>query len=437
MAHRPHTPFLLMALSWILLLPPALSGQEKVSNQSSIAEVFRATRFERLAAAGPKQEIRWKVKAFSHGLSAHQRMVAHIEVEIPGAELVKRASHERLISLVQVDDQLGNHYRDYGFIDLTEVTEAQHKQSLFSTWESFALPGLYTVNLALYDPVTGEHSFTQTGLHVVGLKNDSFAEIWRGVPAWEFWAPLKELRDNIFRPDIESRLHLALKTKNPLQVEVLADLTPSDLFHGSSRFYSRFLSVALPLFKDLSQIEVGNGSLDVATLDLRENRVTFQQDDVKSLDWSRLKGAVAPENGPSMINVTSLQQKHESPDFLRDEVLRRLDSPAADSLPENQSSHAGAKPFKVFIVVGSPMDFYAFHHFPAIDATLAENCVVYYLQYETYGPFATGAVGSVRKMLKPLQIRAMKVRTPESVRHALERIVREVNEMQIISNGGM
>ena len=45
----------------------------------------------------------------------------------------------------------------------------------------------------------------------------------------------------------------------------------------------------------------------------------------------------------------------------------------------------------------------------------AENCVVYYLQYEIYGPYATGALGKVRKMLKPLTIHTIKVRSGESV----------------------
>jgi prophage tail gpP-like protein len=75
------------------------------------------------------------------------------------------------------------------------------------------------------------------------------------------------------------------------------------------------------------------------------------------------------------------------------------------------------------------MDFYAFHRFPPIDPAQAENCVVYYLQYEVYGPYATGALGNVKKMLKPLPIHTIQVRTAESVRQALEKITREVGEM--------
>lgn len=75
------------------------------------------------------------------------------------------------------------------------------------------------------------------------------------------------------------------------------------------------------------------------------------------------------------------------------------------------------------------MDFYAFHHFPPVDPAVAEDCVVYYLQYEIYGPYASGALGKVREMLKPLTIHTIKVRSAESVRDALARIVREVDRM--------
>lgn len=392
--------------------PAATTAQQE---DSATAGVFEAAQFDRFAGEGSREDIRWKIHTLCHGLSVHQRMVAHIELEIPGSELVKRARDGKLAALVQVEDEEGHHYRDFGFIELAEAKPELRKQTWQSTWEAFALPGRYKLSLLIYDSRTREHSFAQTSLRVDGLKNDRFPEIWQGLPKWEFWAPLKELRDNIYRSDVDSRLNLRLASTHPTQVEVLADLTPSDLFHGSARFYSRFLAVALPLLKDLSQIEVPNGSLDVATLDLRQRRVTFEQDNVTAnLNWGALKTVVAPENGPGMIDIRGLQQKQEQPDFLRDEVLRRLqDSPT----------------FKVFIVVGSPMDFYAFHHFPDINKAQAENCIVYYLQYEVYGPYATGALGNVKKMLKPLPIHTIKVRTAESVREALQRILREAGQM--------
>ena len=430
--HRLKVRQAVVVLLFVLGLHAGATGEDKIAQELSISDLFKAAQFDRWAGESSHQDIIWKTRTLIHGLSVHQRMVAHLEIDIPVSELLKRAADETLLMLLQVEDDHGLRYRDYGLIDLKQNRQESHKGTSESTWEAFALPGDYKISFLLYDKASGEHSFAQHTLHVAAVKHDDFEEIWQGTPKWEFWGALTELRDNIYRPDIHSRLHLVLATKNPVRVDVLADLTPSDLFHGSARFYSRFLSVALPLLKDLSDIQVTNGTLNVSALDLRQRRVTFEQDKVSSLNWPVLKSVVAPESGPAMIDVRGLEAKQERPDFLRDEILRRL-NPANDgdseSEPAPSTSVKAAAPFHVFIVVGSPMDFYAFRHFPSIDPAEAENCVVYYLQYEVYGPSATGALGSVRKMLKPLQIHTFKVRSAESVREALEKILKDAGQM--------
>jgi hypothetical protein len=423
-------------------MPAGLMCQEKPPQPLSTAQLFQWAHFESRAAKGKHADIRWKVRGVVHGLSVHQRMFVHLEIDVPGSELVKRSGDGELIGLVQVIDQHGNRYHDYGRIELSPMKSGLEKQTLQSTWEAFALPGRYKARILLFDKRSEEYNFTEIELKVPALKRDPFPQIWEGVPGWEFWAPLKELPDSLYRPDIESRLNLRLRTRQPIDVDILADLTPSDLFHGSTRFYERFLAVALPLVKDLSQMQVSNGSLHVAALDLSRRKITFEQDDGRALNWPALRRVVALENGPGSVDVARLKEKHEDPDFLRDEVLRRLSLPseADDHAADHQGKLLGKDvaertgkplpaPFHVFIIVGSPMDFYAFHHFPQVDPALAENCVVYYLQYEIYGPYATGALGKVRKMLKPLTIHTIKVRSGESVREALGRIVREVGQM--------
>jgi hypothetical protein len=176
--------------------------------------------------------------------------------------------------------------------------------------------------------------------------------------------------------------------------------------------------VALPLLKALSQIKLESGSLSVAMLDLRRRRVTFEQDEVKDLDWPRARAVLAPENGPATIDITALEQHRESPAFLQDELLRRL------------NAQPSGEPFHVFVVIGSPMDFYSFRNLPHMPPGSEEKCVVYYLQFELLNTlYADGAVGNVRNMLKPLRVHAIKVRSAESIRHALARILEEVSSM--------
>jgi len=249
-----------------------------------------------------------------------------------------------------------------------------------------------------------------------------------------------------------------------VRLEVLADLRSSDTFKGSTAAYEQYLAVALPAFKAFSHISVSNGSLHLATLDLPQRRATFLQDDGKDLDWPRLKATLIPTNGPGVVSVGSLRERHrQSPVFLREELVRRID---AASGPDDQQAPGGAKTeesLHVFILIGSPMDLYAFPDLPPIELR-KENCVLYYLQYEfadqrrptpaeflrqnglsgidsliahrpskgdgpQVGRGLNGAVGNVERMLKPLKIHVFKVISAEDVRRALAKVMTEVSEM--------
>jgi hypothetical protein len=76
------------------------------------------------------------------------------------------------------------------------------------------------------------------------------------------------------------------------------------------------------------------------------------------------------------------------------------------------------------------MDFYSFRDLPHLSPGRQEKCVIYYLQFELLNKqYADGALGSVRNMLKPLPVRTFQVRSAESIRHALAKILEEVAEL--------
>jgi hypothetical protein len=71
--------------------------------------------------------------------------------------------------------------------------------------------------------------------------------------------------------------------------------------------------------------------------------------------------------------------------------------------------------------------FTVFPRLEQVETGSEDDCVIYYLQFE----FAerrriTGASGNVEKMLKPLKIRTFEVRSPDDVRRALAKILKEV-----------
>ena len=239
-------------------------------------------------------------------------------------------------------------------------------------------------------------------------------------------------------------------------MEVLLDLTPSaEIFRGNYGYYNHYLGVALPLFKLFNQIAIRNGSRNAAALDLVQRHVVFEQDDGKDLDWANLKKALSPDNGPGMVSVKDLQNRKQSPVYLREEIVRRLKAAL-----DQPASH-GEKPLHVFVIIGSPMDFYVFPALPAIETGNEQDCVIYYLQFNifeheqprTHDPMRystrglnrdrnssrdadnfervrfNGNAGNVEKMVKPLKIRSFEVRSPEEVRQALAKMMAELGKM--------
>jgi hypothetical protein len=387
-----------------------------------VEQVFAAVPFEEWVKQGPAAAVPWKVHISPYGLSLQQRMRAHVDIELPRRELMKRAPDDRIVALIQLTDGDGRQFRDYELFRIKDVGPEIKKGELDVFWDMYVLPGEYQVTVALADAARNEHNLMQGHLRVPAPKNDPLPEVWQGLPAVEFLAPHEEGPDAMFRPDVTTKLHLPLATKRPVRLEVLADVTASDLFHGSTVFYERYLSVAVPLLKALSQVELKQGTLDVAMLDLRRRSVTFEQDSVKELDWPRARNVLAPKNGPATIDIKALEQKRESPAFLQDELLRRLNAPLDGA--------SGADPLHVFVIIGSPMDFYSFRDLPHLPPGSEEKCVVYYLQFELLNPsYADGAVGNVRKMLKPLTVHVFKVRSAESIRHALARMLEGIGQM--------
>ncbi|HET9364160.1 MAG TPA: hypothetical protein VFP71_04135 [Candidatus Angelobacter sp.] len=428
---RPYLPFL-FALAFLFSGAIPLCGQNV---DAPVEKVFAAVPFDAWVKQGPVTAIPWKARIQPYGLSLHQRMRAYIDIELRRRELMNRQPNDRMLVLVQITDAAGEQFREYVLFQMKDAGAGTKKGEINLTWAVYVLPGDYQVTLVLVDAARDKHNLIQSHMHVEPLKNDPLPSIWIGLPAVEFLTPYMQGPDALFHPEIKTRLHLPLASQHPVEFDVLADVTASDLFHGSTVFYDRYLAVALPLLKALSQVSLEQGSVNVAMLDLRKRAVTFEEDDVKELDWTRAKAVLAPENGPSTIDIKALEQKRESPAFLQDELLRRLNAPPAGAkqgvgTSANDGHGTSSNPLHVFVIIGSPMDFYSFRDLPKLPPGSEEKCVVYYLQFELLNTtYADGAIGNVRKMLKPLTVHVFKVRSAESVRHALAKILEEVAAM--------
>ena len=76
-------------------------------------------------------------------------------------------------------------------------------------------------------------------------------------------------------------MNLRLTTRRRVRLQLLVNTTPSKA--GSIAAMRANMSAVIPALKVLSQIDVRNGSMDVAFLDLTKRRVTFEQRDIRNL----------------------------------------------------------------------------------------------------------------------------------------------------------
>lgn len=397
-----------------LLICVLLCGVAAAQKKSE-PELFNQFPFDEWVKQGPVEQIPWKVNSFGAGLSVHQRLVAHIDVEIHGKDLAKRSTGGDIVAMVQITDSAGHAYRDARKVQLGELKPGKHNNDLDIEWDAFVIPGEYQIVLAIHHTGTSERSLAQRTLKVHPLKDDPLPEASRNLPSVEFLLPLDPPDpDAYFHPEIAGKLLLPVANRHPLQVEVLADLTPSPLFHGSTIYYGRYLSTVIPTIKALGQMRLQNSTMNLATLNLLRHRLSFQQDNVTELDWKRLSKTVTASDSVT-VDVSSLGKKPPTPVFLHDEILRRV------------NEHDKDGPMQVFIVITSPLSSYSFDKLNGGDLPDPCNCRIFYLEYDPSRRHTVySATGQVEKMLKPVKVRSFREHSPEGVREAVARMMSEM-----------
>jgi hypothetical protein len=422
--HR-HTSLPLIVAFLIVAVTP-LRGEDV-----SVEKVFATVPFDQWVEQGQVTAVRWNVTVQSVGLTGDQRLGAYIHVELAQRKLVKFSQGDRVTLLLQVSDAGGRSFRDCKLLNLEDVKPLFKKGIIEVSWYLLVLPGDYKVTLVLVDALNGKHNLKRLPLHVKRLRNDPLPESWTGLPAVEF--PDTELKtpDSLYHLGITGRLHLPVTPRRVVRMEVLVDVTESDLFLGSRQaraYYGSYLREAMRLLQLLSQISLERGSLSVAMLDLHREEVIFKQDDVKELDWPRAWSAVAPKAKTGTIDARELAKQREGPTFFQDELLRRLSLPHAGQAEGDDTVH-------VFLIIGSHMDYYSLQGFPHLPPGSEKRCVVYFLQVDLLNEaYAKVAVDNMRKMLAPLPLRVFQVggiqsRSAKSIRHALAKILEEVGKM--------
>ncbi|HYA17298.1 MAG TPA: hypothetical protein VEF06_07525 [Bryobacteraceae bacterium] len=421
---------------FFLLFGMALSAQTPPTG--SLDPAFRNIPFESWFS-GEQAHIRWAAETAEPALSPHLRLRSAVKLKIDGRDLATRRGKGQMGMLIQIRDNHGGIWQTHEGILLSSLQESVVANDIEYTQPFFALPGDYEISLAIVDTATREHATIRRKLHVPAAKNEP-PDAWRDLPAIQF-IHSNQPPDAWFIPDVKDTLRLMARPQHPSTIDILVNLTPTERLSGSNRSQDRNLSLLVPAMKVLAGADWGDTPVRVSFLDLSNRKVTFDQEQVKTVDWEKAKASLA-EMAPGIIDVKSLENRRFSANFFVQQVGKRID-------------RTGSDPQRIVIVLSSPTAFEAGVERHQIEAEASGDAHVFYVRYHPYvsqvsiappprpdlgrrdrfgdvvfHPAPPGAQDDqLAPLLKPIRPEVFDVLNPEQFRKTVATILDEVSRL--------
>src|SRR5438067_78152 len=126
---------------------------------------FRKVPFEEWFSKGGQATIKWTLHVAHPHLSAHQRLLAQIEILVDGKEFARRLGEGReMVVFVEADDAAGRPYQNHVALDLKKMKNTIRSQDVSCLMSFFVLPGDYNLRVAVFATASGEHSVKEEKL---------------------------------------------------------------------------------------------------------------------------------------------------------------------------------------------------------------------------------------------------------------------------------
>ncbi len=332
--------------SWIFTCVSMLAGglvSQASAETGRLDPEFSKLPFAQWLSEGERaSDISWSADILPAVISSHQRLMLRIVIRVAGSSLAKRRGMGEFVTLVQYTDGDKLVWQNHTSLDLATLAQGIETYQIAIAQYAFVLPGDYSLAIAVCDTATLEHSVIFRQANADPLRPDPLPEAWTGLPAVEFLPQITQPPDVWYLPGIEHRLNLGVNTRRKVHIQLLVNTTASDA--GSLSAMQTNMSLMIPALKVLSQMDVRNGSIDVAFLDLTQRRVSFEQHDVRDPDWAKMRKLLLDVR-PGLVDIRDLKSRTKMQEFFRDEVARRL---------VNADPQGGEAPVPIVIALSGP-----------------------------------------------------------------------------------
>jgi hypothetical protein len=427
-----------MARIYHFCLVAAMALMPALAQPGQPDQAFERIPFQDWLKGVGESRIRWSMGVFPAHLSEHQRLETSVWADIKGGELSKRSRRGQMVVFLEIRDRDNRVYRTHQPLMLGNQRNTDLALVKF-TQHAFFMPGDYSVAAAVYDSVSKEHSLKRTRFRVAELAHDPLPAAWRGLPSVEYSSGFM---------GASSRLFLPVETEKPVHIEVVVN----------ESFYPTTMNRLTPLLKAISEMEIRNGSMHVALLDLERRKVSFAQDVAGNLDWRRWRTALR-ENDPNRIDAHALELHNQDAQFFVSEIRKRLE--------RDESGEAK----RVLIVLSAPRTFPKGQDLRPIQAAPQPGTRVFYIRsypstflgipdlmphlpgrgHHTDAPEAEpdppvaappipearrrveridGSSDSLAPLVRPLEPKMFNVTTAEQFRNALAAIMNEISQQK-------
>src|ERR1041385_3219442 len=263
------TAFFLYVLPVIVCAAPAGALQEQNPDLD-----LKSIPISTWLNAGEQKEIPWDFRVSNPYLRVDQRIEISYTAIINAKDLNRTGKTHELFFVSRVSSADGE-WLEEPYISRHGIEQElqPHSQAQFVMRVALQ-PGEYLLWLVLYDRLTGKHNVAKRRVRVPELRGDPLPDLYRRMPLVEF--PRSEPSDQGLG-FVRGRLYLPVRNKHPLQRQVISTLNPPEQWTGRARVLRTQNDVTVGAVAALSQMEVAEGTLSVAGLDLVRQKIVFDQ----------------------------------------------------------------------------------------------------------------------------------------------------------------
>jgi hypothetical protein len=211
-----------------------------------------------------------------------------------------------------------------------------------------------------------------------------------------------------------SRLSLPVTVKRPIDVQLISTLNAPEQWVRRFRMVRNHNYITIGALAALSQMELNQGSISIAGLDLARHEVLFEQNDFESVQWPVLMDAMEKAQSPE-ISAADLEDRKNNGAFFREFLSDRIDSDGSED-----------KPLRVFIVVTSSLLFENGSDLNPIVLEGECNCRVYHLRFRLN---VNDVFDELEKLMRPLRPRTFNLMTARDLRKAIAVIIEDLENL--------